>query len=233
MARACLCVSVHGLADIRRVHTTGCPVSSCLIKREERPFKLLPNSGSFTERRPCELRVKWRKLPCLAASSEATYRSSSCSQKVVQVKPVFEHPAVPAFYGLTESFQEHQAGCPTFFSRNHTDSVISAQLSSPHSRLYKQSGQSHPLMFINWVYSLDLSVTPFWVKSVPLAAEEHQAVMKLSKRQHGLVLLIQRCSQKRFIFSCVISHKHCTTTSTQTLPAAHIILRSLNKSLSH
>lgn len=57
---------------------------------------------------------------------------------------------------LIESFQERQAGCPTFFNRYHTDSLIStrahactAQLSSSHIPLYKQSGQSCPLMFIN------------------------------------------------------------------------------------
>ncbi len=107
-------------------HTAGRPMSLCLIKRYQHPFKLLPNSRSLTERRPCEFRAKWRKLPCLAATSEATYRSSSRCLKVVQVRPVFEHPTVPAFYGLIESFQEHQAGCPTFFCRYHTDSLISA-----------------------------------------------------------------------------------------------------------
>lgn len=124
------CVRVYVRTDTGQVcwavHTAGCLVSLCLIKRYEHPFKLPPNSRSFTESRPCEFRAKWRKLPCLAATSEATYRSSSRCLKVVQVRPVFEHPTVPAFYGLIESFQEHQAGCPTFFCRYHTDSLISA-----------------------------------------------------------------------------------------------------------
>ncbi len=48
--------------------------------------------------------------------------------------------------------------------------TLTAQLSSPHIWLYKQSGQSCSLMFINWVCSLDLSVTPLWGMADPQAA---------------------------------------------------------------
>lgn len=52
-----------------------------------------------------------------------------------------------------------------FFLASITETDISTpQLSSPHTWLYKQSGQSYPLMFINWLCSLDLRVTPLWVK---------------------------------------------------------------------
>lgn len=132
---------------------------------------LPPNSRSLTKYRRRELSLKCGGPTRHAATSEATHRSPSCCLKVVQVRPVFQHPAVPTFYGLIESFQEHQAACPTFslffffFLANITETDISTpQLSSPHTRLYKQSGQSYPLMFINWLCSLDLRVTPLWVK---------------------------------------------------------------------
>lgn len=123
-----MCVCVCASSYIQQVRRELCRLSVFKFDEKIRAFfqAFLPNSGSFTEHRPCEFRVKWRKLPCLATTSEATYISPSCRLKVVQVRPVFEHPTVPAFYGLIESFQEHQAGCPTFFCRYHTDSLISA-----------------------------------------------------------------------------------------------------------
>lgn len=131
------------------LHTAGFLVSLFLIKRYEHPLKLLLNSRSFRERRPCEFRAKWRELPCLAERSEATYRSPSCCLKVVQVRPAFKHPTVPAFYGLIESFQDHQAGCPTFFpppSKYHTDSLISQLLNSPHHIFDFISNLANPVL---------------------------------------------------------------------------------------
>lgn len=88
--------------------------------------------------RALPLRVNCRELPRIAAASGATHRSPSCCLKVVQVRPVFEHPTVPAFHRLIESFQERQACCPTFFSffffqqiSHRLSDVSSAQLSSP------------------------------------------------------------------------------------------------------
>lgn len=117
----------------------------CLIKRYDHPLKLVLNSRSFGVRRPCEFRVKWRELPCLAATSEATYRSPSCCLKVVQVRLAFKPPAVPAFYGLIVSFQEHQAGCPPP-SKYHTESLISQLLDSTHHIFDFISNLANPVL---------------------------------------------------------------------------------------
>lgn len=99
---------------------------------------LPPNSWSLTKYRRRELSLKCGEPTRHAATSEATHRSPSCCLKVVQVRPVFQHHAVPTFYGPIESFQEHQAVCPTFsfflfFSKYHRDSLISQRLNfHPH-----------------------------------------------------------------------------------------------------
>lgn len=212
----CVCPKIF-TKFVGQCYTTGCLVSLCLIKRYEQPFKLLPNSRSFTERHPCEFRVKWRVLSCHAATSEATYRSPACCLKVVQVRPVFEHPTVPAFYGLIQSFQEHQAGCPTFFSsKYHTDSLISQLLNFPPHIFDFISNLSNPVL------SCLLIGSALWTREWLPSGWRLQRSMELwwnwAWQQRGLVL--STCTAVRrgqLILRCVILHH--TTERTAILPA--------------
>ncbi len=225
-------------------HTAGRPMSLCLIKKIPASFQApskLPITyrasplwvQSKVEKAPLPCSDEWSHIQIVLTLPESS-PSQTCFWTPHCASLLWTHWVISGAPGWLSHF---------FLQISHRLSDIcthtqAAQLSSPHIWLYKQSGQSCPLMFINWVCSLDLSVTPLWVKTVPQAAEEHRAVMKPSRQTVWSCSLHQHCSQERLIFWCVILNKHRTTKSAQILPAlplshrGFLLLRNnnLNKS---
>lgn len=112
----------------------------CLTKTHEQPFlKHQPSSRSFTDRGACGFRGKWR-----AEQIALTLPESSPSQTC------FWTPHCASLLSDTESFQEHWAGCPTFFflSIYHTDFLISAHTHThfPPDRFPSTSNGAYPVL---------------------------------------------------------------------------------------
>lgn len=174
-----------------------------------------------------------------SSPSQTCFRTPHCASLL------WTHWVIPGAPGwLSHFFQQISQRLSDICTHTHA-----AQVSSPHIWLYKQSGQSCPLMFINWVCSLDLNVAPLWVKTAPRAAEEHWAVMKLRRQQCGLVLSTSTAvrgslfsdvsfytstAQLKVPRSCLHCHSAALAFGSCTIITRNkSFLRKLSKSLSH